>query len=53
LPSGGSRPRRNTHAYVYSRDDPADAVIAHVLTEDEARRIANIGKLPTLLGAAD
>ena len=38
-------------AYVYSRDNPNDAEIAGVLTEDEARRIAtNIAKLPTLLG---
>jgi len=40
-------------AYVYSRDSEADARIAKVLTEDEARRIAsNIAKLPALLGAA-
>ena len=38
-------------AYVYSRDNPNDAELAGVLTEDEARRIAtNIAKLPTLLG---
>ena len=37
-------------AYVYSRENPNDAHIAGVLTEDEARRIAsNIAKLPTLL----
>lgn len=36
-------------AYVYSREYPSDAVIAKVLTEDEARRIAaNIAKLPSL-----
>jgi hypothetical protein len=41
-------------AYVYSRETPADAATAHVLTEDEARRIAsNIAKLPLLLGAAE
>jgi hypothetical protein len=41
-------------AYVYSRKSAADARIAGVLTEDEARRIAsNVAKLPTLLGAAD
>jgi hypothetical protein len=40
-------------AYVYSRENAADAAIAKVLTEDEARRIAvNIAKLPVLLGAA-
>jgi len=38
-------------AYVYGRETKADADIAHVLTMDEARRIAsNIAKLPTLLG---
>ena len=37
-------------AYVYSRENPNDAHLAKVLTEDEARRIAsNIAKLPTLL----
>ncbi|MGZ5917996.1 MAG: hypothetical protein ACXWJ4_11895 [Methyloceanibacter sp.] len=35
-------------AYVYSRKSAADARIAGVLTENEARRIAsNIAKLPT------
>jgi hypothetical protein len=37
-------------AYVYGRETKADADIAHVLTMDEARRIAsNIAKLPSLL----
>jgi hypothetical protein len=40
--------------YVYSRETPDAAAIAHVLTEDEARHIANsIAKLPTLLRAAN
>jgi hypothetical protein len=35
-------------AYVYSRENPNDAHLAKVLTEDEARRItSNIAKLPT------
>jgi hypothetical protein len=35
--------------YVYSRETP-EAATAHVLTEDQARRIAsNIAKLPQLL----
>jgi hypothetical protein len=37
-------------AYVYCRETEAQAQIAHVLTVDEARRIAaNIAKLPELL----
>jgi hypothetical protein len=37
-------------AYVYSRENPNDAQIAGVLTEDEARWIAsNIANLPMLL----
>ena len=37
-------------AYVYSRENPNDAHMAKVLTEDEARRIAsNMAKLPSLL----
>jgi hypothetical protein len=41
---------RQSLAYVYSRENPNDAHIAKVLTEDEARRIAaNIAKLPLLL----
>jgi hypothetical protein len=39
-------------AYVYGRETKADADMAHVLTMDEARRIAsNIAKLPNYLGA--
>ena len=38
-------------AYVYFREQPNDAQIAKVLTEEEAQSIAsNIAKLPTLLG---
>ena len=44
-------PMASSLAYVYSRENPNDAHVAKVLTEDEARRIAsNIAKLPTLLG---
>jgi hypothetical protein len=40
-------------AYVYGRETRADADIAHVLTMDEARRIAsNIAKLPNYLAAS-
>jgi hypothetical protein len=40
-------------AYVYSSENPHDAFVRKVLTEDEARRIAsNIAKLPVLLGQA-
>jgi hypothetical protein len=39
-------------AYVYGRETQADADTAHVLTMDEARRIAsNIAKPPTFLAA--
>jgi hypothetical protein len=41
-------------AYVYSRENPNDAHMVKVLTDDEASRIAsNIAKLPTLLGKGD
>jgi hypothetical protein len=39
-------------AYVYGRETPANADTAHVLTMDEARRIAsNIANLPNFLMA--
>ncbi len=39
-------------AYIYGRAQEADADIAHVLTTDEARRIAvNVAKMTARLGA--
>jgi hypothetical protein len=41
-------------AYLYSRDNPTEALQAKMLTKDEFRRIAvNIARLPDLLGKGE
>jgi hypothetical protein len=41
-------------AYLYSRDNPTEALQAKMLTPDEARRMAiNMARLPELLGKAE
>jgi hypothetical protein len=52
IPGGVKDATGQPLACVYGRETRADADTAHVLTMDEARRIAaNIAKLPNLLGA--
>jgi K+/H+ antiporter YhaU regulatory subunit KhtT len=55
VPSGGYVVRHadgQAIAYVYSRDNEAEARQAKVLTKDEARRIAiNVARLPDLARA--